>query len=152
MNLRFHIWTMKYKPMIGIIDSFEPSEDLMIWKIIRTMNYWNLLELMITCDLNEWNMNNWIWNVKYYDWNLVNHEAFFHMSWDSLLTIDILWYVSIVYWTSKWTYFGLIWIIKPSLGLIELLNLWTEFNDLNLGSKMRKELNLGSLGLNKGGT
>lgn len=49
------------------------------------------------------------------------------------------------------------WILFGPYLTIELLNLWKKFDDLNLGPKMRKRLNIGfkqgndlALGLNKG--
>lgn len=63
-NFNFHLWTIKYEPMIGNFDSFEQSKDLMIWKITITTNYGNLLKVINMCDLYEWIMNNCMLNVK----------------------------------------------------------------------------------------
>lgn len=44
----YDIWTNDWN-----FDSFKQIKDLMIWKIIRTINSWKFLGVLIICDLNK---------------------------------------------------------------------------------------------------
>lgn len=72
----------------------------------------------------------WMYN----DWILLNHEAFFHMSWEPVLAIDILWYVLIVYWTLKgyWILLNYLTLFGPYWIILLLEHDWTIW-DLSLG-------------------
>lgn len=128
---KYGLWNMNIW-MIGIINFLDQSQDFMIWKIIRTMNYENLLDLMWSIWMNykQFNMEcdriiiETYWTMKL---AFICHENPYWLliSFDMSQLFMKLWNVikPLNYWTllgaksNYWTLFE----------LIKLLNFWQNF-------------------------